>query len=254
MTTFSDAHGRHGLVRNGGYNEVWSIGNVTTEISNDSYMQSEAEEWLDIADKYPQYPGNLSDILTGSHSPGWPQGDPATPGSSSSDCMDLDDAAGDSHSENISVATPPTLTTGSSVDHGGDSDEDVPMTDSSPQSPHPHNVWPTLSEIQPPLKQTIEFNTSSPSSDSHVTLSSESPSDSSASSPSRSSIQSTDSSTNLTNFSTPYRSSSPNGPRGRILRAPEETNEVRKIGACYRCRISRVKVNTANLSTHLGLS
>ncbi|KAM7209037.1 hypothetical protein V8F20_000646 [Naviculisporaceae sp. PSN 640] len=133
--------------------------------------------------------------------------------------MDLDDAAGDSHSENISVATPPTLTTGTSVDNGGDSDDDAQMTDSSPQSPHPHNVWPTVSDCQPPLDQTIEFNTSSPSSDSHLS--------------------------SLSSFSTPYRSSSPNGPRGRILKAPEETNEVRKIGACYRCRISRVKCDTS---------
>ncbi|KAM7207072.1 hypothetical protein V8F33_000171 [Rhypophila sp. PSN 637] len=133
--------------------------------------------------------------------------------------MDLDDAAVDSHSENISVATPPTLTTGTSVDHGGESDDDVQMTDSGPQSPQPHNVWPTISRNELPLTQTIEFfNASSPSSDSsHGSLpSSESPS-----------------------------GSSHNGPRGRILRAPEETNEVRKIGACYRCRIGRVKCDTS---------
>ncbi|KAM7222147.1 hypothetical protein V8F06_002419 [Rhypophila decipiens] len=133
--------------------------------------------------------------------------------------MDLDDPAVDSHSENISVATPPTLTTGTSVDHGGESDDDVQMTNSGPQSPQPHNVWPTISRNELPLKPTIEFfNASSPSSDaSHGSLpSSESPSD-----------------------------SSHNGPRGRILRAPEETNEVRKIGACYRCRIGRVKCDTA---------
>lgn len=247
MATTSDAPGRHGHARDTGYNERRSTGNVTTEIPpNDIYMHSQAEEWLDIADEDPQYLGNhmLSDILLGTCS-GWGnESSPVAARAPWSSCMDLDDPAVDSHSENISVATPPTLTTGSSVDHGGDSDDDVQMTDSSPQSPHPDHVWPTVSGNQPPLNRKIEFINASPSSDSHISLSSESPTDSSVSSPSQSSIQSgADSANSFSTSSTPYRSSSPNGPRGRVLRAPEETHEVRKIGACYRCRISRVKVN-----------
>ncbi|KAK4220086.1 hypothetical protein QBC37DRAFT_393867 [Rhypophila decipiens] len=272
MSTFPDAPGRHGHVRNSGYyNDSWSVydrtsGNVTAEVpSNDiQYMQeSQAKEWLDIAanDPHPHphhNPGRrlLSDIIgSSSYPPGsWESGSVAAADSCSDDYMDmdLDDPAVDSHSENISVATPPTLTTGTSVDHGGESDDDVQMTDPGPQSPQPHNVWPTLSRNELPLKPTIEFfNASSPSSDSsHGSLpSSESPSDSSVSSPSQSSVQSgTYSAASFSNSSTPYRSSSPNehnGPRGRILRAPEETNEVRKIGACYRCRIGRVKCDTA---------
>lgn len=292
MPSISDAPGRLDHVKAGGYSPVytndkcqWSANynnnsNVTSDVpSNDILMQSEAAEWLDIASKTaaaPHYSSGrqhtlLSDILgTGSGPHEWDNSN--TNGSSSGhfhhDPMELDDddAAVDYHSDksSFSVATPPTLTTGTSVDAGGEpeSDDDVQMA-GSPQSPHPQNVWPTIHDNQPPLlNQSIEsFNsaassTSSSSSSSSGSYgsssvssssssSSASPSDASVSSPATttSSVQSgTESGRGSSNASTPHRSSSPHGPRPRILKAPEETNEVRKMGACYRCRISRVKV------------
>jgi len=48
--------------------------------------------------------------------------------------------------------------------------------------------------------------------------------------------------TPASSISSPPSSSSGEAARTRILKSPEDTNQVRKIGACLRCKVMRVKV------------
>ncbi|KAK3329044.1 hypothetical protein B0H66DRAFT_11384 [Apodospora peruviana] len=121
-----------------------------------------------------------------------------------------------------------------SVVASGELDDDVQMIDSGPESPQPQVVWPTLSGIKPPLLQTIELTPASVETYGASLHSTQNYMRPQGDSGKRGGSSST----------TRHPASSPSGVRSRTLRHPEDTNEVRKKGACYRCRISRVKCNT----------
>ncbi|KAK3383264.1 hypothetical protein B0T24DRAFT_42091 [Lasiosphaeria ovina] len=126
-----------------------------------------------------------------------------------------------------SQASPPALTTGSSVTalRDNDNDDDCVMTDVAPQAPELPIVWPKVSDAQLPREQEIHIfimpsgETQGPSPPPTPNTGQFAPSPISH---------------------IPDSPSPPPSTRGRTVKKPEQTKKVRDKGACFHCRIGRV--------------
>ncbi|KAK0734007.1 hypothetical protein B0T26DRAFT_632329 [Lasiosphaeria miniovina] len=118
-----------------------------------------------------------------------------------------------------SQASPPALTTGSSVTalRDNDNDDDCVMTDVAPQAPELPIVWPKVSDAQLPREQEIHI---------FIMPSGE------------------------TQGPSPPPTPNTGHTRGRTVKKPEQTKKVRDKGACFHCRIGRVAVSKTPFRRH----
>lgn len=99
--------------------------------------------------------------------------------------------------------------------------EDTPMSDAPGQDPHHSNIWPKLSDAQPPREINLSLDPSSPPQLSGE-MSPEGPSQ--------------------------VRPAS--GQKTRHIKDLDKTNKVRERGACYHCRINKKSVSDLRAFLH----
>lgn len=110
-------------------------------------------------------------------------------------------------------------------------EDDTPMPDVGSQDPQPSDVWPMVSGPHPPRHVNIRLEGSPSPSSPTENMSGSSSSVLSPSSP------------EMRPVGPSHPASGPGQKKTRIVKFPEETNQVRDLKACYHCKMNKSRAS-----------